>query len=169
MDSAIILGPNGLPITVDNPLQVTFTKDITIGDVNEKAVSNGAWAPIGDGSTVGGVTSYPLPVSPSGSNTNLDSTTTALGASGTYTTATPFSLTPYKTIVGSVYSDQSGTLLVEQSWDNTNWDVQSSISVTGGTGQGFDITIVAPKGRLSYTNGTAAQTVFRLYAGGKTL
>lgn len=104
------------------------------------------------------------------STTLLDSTTTALGADDTYTTATPFSTATWTSIVGSAYSDQSGTLLVEQSQDNVNWDVQSSVTVSGGSPTaGFDITVVGLYGRLSYTNGATAQTVFRLYARGKTL
>lgn len=102
--------------------------------------------------------------------TLLDSTTTALAASGTYTTATAFGLSGYKSIVGSAYSDQSGTLLVEQSQDGTHWDVQSTVTATGGSASGgFDVDVVGIWGRLNYTNGATAQTEFRLYARGKTL
>lgn len=100
----------------------------------------------------------------------LDSTTTALGVSGTYTTSNAFLLSRYKSIVGSAYSDQSGTLLIEQSQDGINWDVQSTVTVTGGSpSAGFDVDVVGTYGRLNYTNGATAQTVFRLYARGKTL
>jgi 5-hydroxyisourate hydrolase-like protein (transthyretin family) len=96
----------------------------------------------------------------------LDSTTTALAASGTYTTASAVSCAVYRRIVGSVYSDQNGTLNVQQSPDGTNWDVTSTFTVTGGTGQGFSVEVVAPYMRLDYVNGTTAQTTFRLYAWG---
>ena len=100
----------------------------------------------------------------------LDSSTSPLDASGTYTTASPFLLTGYKTVVGSAYSDQSGSLLVEQSQDGTNWDVQSTITITGGSpSAGFDVDVVSIYGRLNYTNGATAQTTFRLYARGKAL
>jgi hypothetical protein len=65
-----------------------------------------------------------------------------------------------------VYSDQNGTLNVQQSPDGTNWDVTSTFTVTGGTGQGFSVEVVAPYMRLDYVNGTTAQTTFRLYAWG---
>ncbi len=105
-----------------------------------------------------------------GSLSALDSTTTPLGANATYTTTTPFSLGEYRSVVGSVFSDQDGTLFVEQSPDGQHWDVQSSISVTGGgTAGGFTIDVIGPYGRLVYTNGPTAQTVFRLYAWGKSL
>jgi len=112
----------------------------------------------------------PRDVGLTGSLVTLDSTTTALAANGTYTTPTAFATGGYRSIVGSAYSDQSGTLLVEQSQDGTNWDVQSTVTVTGGSpSAGFEITIVSTYGRLAYTNGATAQTVFRLYARGKTL
>lgn len=100
----------------------------------------------------------------------LDSTTTALGSDGTYTTANAVLVSQHKTITGSAYSDQSGTLLVEQSPDGTNWDVQSTVTVTGSSASsGFEVTVVAKYARLSYTNGSTAQTSFRLYAWGKRL
>lgn len=97
----------------------------------------------------------------------LEWTTTALAASATYTGAS-VSVAAYVTIIGSVYSDQSGTLYVQQSPDNTNWDVSSSVAVTGGTGTGYQVTVTTPWARLEYVNGTTAQTVFRLYGWGKT-
>ncbi len=110
------------------------------------------------------------PVSLAGSVPLLDSTTTALGASGTYTTAAAFALAAYRSIIGSAYSDQSGTLLVEQSQDGSNWDAQSTVTVTGGSpSAAFEVRVVAPFGRLSYTNGGTAQTAFRLYARGSAL
>ena len=112
----------------------------------------------------------PRDVGLTGSLGLLDSSTTTLGASGTYTTSNAFGLSGYKSMVGSAYSDQSGTLLVEQSQDGMNWDVRSTITVTGGSpSAGFDVDVVGTYGRLNYTNGATAQTAFRLYARGKTL
>jgi hypothetical protein len=64
------------------------------------------------------------------SNTQLDSTTTPLAANATYMTAIPFDVTKYKTIVGSVIADQTGTLYIQQSNDGVNFDVMTSVSVT---------------------------------------
>ncbi len=91
------------------------------------------------------------------------STTTALGASVTFTSAS-FDVSSAKFIVGSVYADVDGTLYIEQSPDGTNWDVSSAFSVTGGTGIGFSVEVVAPYARVRYTNGATAQSSFRLYA-----
>jgi hypothetical protein len=104
-----------------------------------------------------------------GNFVSLDSTTAILGSNGTYSTTSPFSLLFYEKIVGTVISDQSGTLQIQQSWDEVNWDVVTTLNVSSNVGQGFVIDVVALFGRLVYTNGSTAQTKFRLYAGGKTL
>ena len=91
-----------------------------------------------------------------------DSTTTALGANATYT-GSSVETSGYKQIVGTVYADVDGTLKIQQSPDGTNWDVETSISVTGGSGKGFSIEVVAPYMRVVYENRGTAQTTFRLY------
>lgn len=67
------------------------------------------------------------------------------------------------TIVGSVVSDQGGTLLIEQSWDNVNFDISKSITVVANTAQALNEVIYLPFVRLKYTNGGTNQGVFRLY------
>lgn len=96
------------------------------------------------------------------------STDVALGANAVLTSKT-FMVSAFDKIVGSVYADQTGTLDVNQSYDGTHWDVQSSITVSASTPTGFNISVVAPYAQLVYTNGATAQTVFRLHVGGKTL
>ncbi len=93
-----------------------------------------------------------------------DSTTTALGASGTYTTATPMATDGYSRITGSVYANEAGTLNVEQSADGTNWDISSTFTVSASVGEGFSVELVCPNVRLNYANGATAQTAFRLYS-----
>lgn len=90
-------------------------------------------------------------------------TTTPLIADASYDSAS-FNLIGFSIITGGVFSDQSGSLEVQQSPDGTNWDVLSTFAVTGGTGQGFSVEIVYPFGRIVYTNGATAQTIFRLYS-----
>jgi len=72
-------------------------------------------------------------------------------------------------IIGSCYSDQSGTLKVQFSPDGTNWDVEEEISYTGGTKMGFSVEVVCPYCRIVYTNGATDQTVFRLYTFGRVI
>ena len=122
------------------------------------------------GGGVGGSSSNPSYTKLTGSlmPQTLSPAPAPLAASATYTSTT-LSLGVYDKIVGSVFADQTGTLDVNQSYDGTHWDVQSSITVSASTPTGFNISVVAPYAQLVYTNGATAQTVFRLNVGGKTL
>lgn len=91
-----------------------------------------------------------------------------LAANATYT-SNAVSMGAFDKIVGSVYANETGTLYINQSFDGTNWDVQSSITVDASTPTGFNISVVAPYAQVVYTNGGTAQTTFRLHVGGKTL
>lgn len=93
----------------------------------------------------------------------VDASTTALGASGTYNTPSPFTTAGSAKVVGTVFTDQAGTVYVDQSSDGTNWDATSSVSVTANTPTSFSVEVVAPYGRLRYVNGATAQTKLRLY------
>lgn len=97
-------------------------------------------------------------------------TTTPLGSAGTWNSTTPGNVPGHVTLTsggdtirGSVYSDQSGTIYIEQSGDHVNWDVSTSYAITGGNGQGFVENVVSPYCRLRYVNGATAQTAFRLF------
>jgi hypothetical protein len=65
-------------------------------------------------------------------------------------------------IVGSVFADQSGTIYIEQSPDGTNWDVQTSYTVSANDGKGFSEEIIAPYVRVRYTNDATNQGAFRI-------
>lgn len=69
----------------------------------------------------------------------------------------------YDRIAGTVFADQAGTLHVEQSSDGTNWDVDTSYSISASDGKGFSEELVAAFWRLRYVNGATPQTAFRLY------
>lgn len=86
-----------------------------------------------------------------------------LPANGTYESGTIYTgRSDY--VVGSAYSDQGGTLYIEQSTDDANWDISTSFAVIGGSGQGFSETIYLPYARIRFVNGAAAQGSFRIYA-----
>lgn len=91
-----------------------------------------------------------------------DYTTIPLSANSEWTSTTDSSTKTGK-VVGSVYSDVSGTLHVEQSPDGTNWDIVDSFTVAGGSGLKFNVEKVCTYLRVRYVNGSSAQTVFRLY------
>src|SRR5688572_30165098 len=67
-------------------------------------------------------------------------------------------------VVGLVFADQAGSLIIEQSADGSNWDLQETIAVVANTGQGFKKDLYAPYVRVRYVNGATPQTVFRLTA-----
>lgn len=90
----------------------------------------------------------------------FDATTTVLGNAEVYTGATLLSDT-YDSVIGAVFSDQAGTAFVDQSLDGTNWDIPTSIAVTGGTGTSISVPLIAPYFRIRYVNGATPQTVFR--------
>jgi hypothetical protein len=89
-------------------------------------------------------------------------TTTPLGANQSFTSYL-YPTAGYGKIVGTVYSDQDGILLVGQSPDGTNIDCISRFEIIGGGNWGFVVDVVAPYFSVRYINGNIAQTVFRLY------
>ena len=97
-------------------------------------------------------------------------TTAILGASGTWESDTtsypgyPVQVNLQQNPVGSIKTDQSGTLYIEQSPDGTNWDLSTSVSITGGTAQSINASLYLPWVRLRYVNGGTPQTYFRVYA-----
>ena len=90
-------------------------------------------------------------------------TTTALAANASWTSASEEILN-FGRITGTVFADVAGTLYVEQSPDNTNWDVVDSWSVTANAGLGFSVELVGRYVRVRFLNGATAQTTFRLFA-----
>jgi hypothetical protein len=74
-------------------------------------------------------------------------------------------------LVGSVFTDQPGTLLIKGTFEDPNgryfsghWDIQNSISVLASAGQSISEQVVAPFVQISFTNTSAtAQTVLRLF------
>jgi hypothetical protein len=90
----------------------------------------------------------------------FDATTTVLGNAEVYTGGTLLS-DLYDSVVGTVFSDQSGTAYVDHSTDGVNWDVSTSIAVTGGTGAAVDVPLYGGYFRIRYVNGATPQTVFR--------
>lgn len=85
-----------------------------------------------------------------------------LGNAGVYTSDW-IRVDQYDRITGIAFSDQGGSLVIQQSTDATNVDFASAaIAVTGGTGKEIDLKIYGEYFRAVYTNGTAPQTEFRL-------
>lgn len=65
-------------------------------------------------------------------------------------------------ITGGVFTDQSGTLFIEQSLDNgTTWDIYKSTPIVGGTALWFSEEVLVSPVRVRITNGATPQTVLR--------
>lgn len=67
-------------------------------------------------------------------------------------------------ISGSVFSDQGGTIFIEQSGDGLNWDISTDYAVTASDGKGFSEALYMPYVRVRYVNGGTNQGAFRLFA-----
>ena len=68
-------------------------------------------------------------------------------------------------VAGYIISDQPGILVIAQTFDGTNYDIQDTIDYAGGdVGTSFNIDIIAPTFQISYTNGGEAQSYMRLFA-----
>lgn len=69
-------------------------------------------------------------------------------------------------IGGSVFTDQAGEILLQQSFDNgKNWDISTKVAVSASTGTKFSEEVIAPLWRVIFKNTASSnQTVIRLYA-----
>jgi hypothetical protein len=71
----------------------------------------------------------------------------------------------HDTVLGSIKTDQAGTLHVEQSLDGVNWDFDTTVAVVANTGAQFNVTLVAPYWRLRMVNTAGSnQTFLRIAA-----
>lgn len=68
----------------------------------------------------------------------------------------------YRRVTGRSYSDQAGSLAIQESDDGVTWDTVATVACAAGTVETFDVELYLPQVRAVYTNGTVAQTVFRL-------
>jgi len=90
-------------------------------------------------------------------------TTIPLGAGNTFT-GQLHDAAIYKTIFVTAYSDQNGTIKIQQSGDKTNWDLENTQAVAGGTGISLNVDLSLRYVRIVYDNGGVAQTIFRLFS-----
>ena len=95
--------------------------------------------------------------------TQLDASQVPLGIGGSFTSASKRG-NCWRYLRGSVFTDQNGTLFIEQDADNMNFKIQDTINIVANVGIGFKIPITSMFIRFRYVNGAVAQTVFRVYA-----
>ena len=95
---------------------------------------------------------------------NIDagnSSTTPLAGSGTFS-GTGIDVSVYGVITVFVFADQAGTLNIEFSTNNTNWDDVNSYPISASTAFSVQFGPQAKFFRVVYQNGSSAQSVFRL-------
>jgi len=96
----------------------------------------------------------------------VDTSSTPLAALGVYSSLI-FDSSIYNSICGTVFADQNGTLTIKFSHDGLNFDSEDTVTYYLGVKYGFEI---RPKSRycqVDFTNGSVAQTVFRITIVGK--
>lgn len=90
-----------------------------------------------------------------------NSSTTPLAGNGTFS-GTAIDVSVYGVITIFVFADQAGTLNIEFSTNNTNWDDINSYAVSASTALSVQFGPQAKFFRVVYQNGSSAQSVFRL-------
>ena len=90
-----------------------------------------------------------------------NSSTTALGAAGTFTGRAE-DVSVYAAVNVFAFTDQAGTLFVEFSVDGQNWDKSNSYVVSASTANSQSLAPPAQFVRVRYVNGATPQTSFRL-------
>lgn len=93
-----------------------------------------------------------------------NSSTTPLGISGVFT-GTGVDVTGYHSMSLVVLADEDAAtagLSIEFSTDNSNWDEAFAHDILADVGEAFIIPRIAQFFRIVYTNGTTAQTSFRM-------
>lgn len=110
------------------------------------------------------------PVPTTGALAVLDKTTVVLAGAATYIGAAQV-CGSYKTINATAFADQTGTVLIEQSFDPAfgTIDASATSAVTASTPTTLTAARVAPYCRLKYTNGVTIQGTFRAYLSGSTV
>ena len=93
---------------------------------------------------------------------NGNSSTSALNAAATFT-GTGKDVSEFTSVVVACKTDQAGTLYIEFSPDNTNWDSSLTFSVLASTNEIHRLTVTRKYMRVRFTNTSASnQTYFRL-------
>lgn len=95
-----------------------------------------------------------------------NSSTAVLGAAGVFTGTSEDVLNYNEIRIAVTASHASATdgLSIQQSPDNTNWDITDTYTIPAATGKTFSVPRQARYFRIVYTNGGTLQTSFRLQA-----
>jgi len=105
-----------------------------------------------------------LPVGEPGVVSTNNSTTSVLAAAGVFTGTSEDVLAYNELRISVIASHASATdgLSIQQSSDNSNWDITDTYTIPATTGKTFSVPRQARYFRIVYTNGGTLQTSFRL-------
>jgi hypothetical protein len=68
-------------------------------------------------------------------------------------------------IGGSVFSEQTGSIVVQQSFDGgEHWDIATEKSVTAKTAASFEVQVIAPLAQIKFVNGSTLSKEVRIFA-----
>lgn len=145
----------------------------TAANLNATVVGTGTFATQLTGATnninnISGSITLPTGASTAAQQIGLISTnnsSTATLTSGSTFTGTADDASAYAEIRVTVFSDQASAtngLSIQQSTDNTNWDITDTYTIAASTGKTFAVPRQARYIRVVYTNGGTNQGVFRL-------
>lgn len=99
-----------------------------------------------------------------GSVSTDNSSASPLNSGATFT-GVGMDVSVYSSVVVAAKTDQDGTLYIEFSPDNSNWDSSLSFSLTAGTNEVHRLTVTRKYFRVRFTNTSASnQTYLRLQA-----
>jgi hypothetical protein len=165
---------NKWPVQVTDGTNVMPTADVASRAQFDKITDGTNTAAVKAASTPAAATDPALVVAVSPNNSiattsgtqtsNIDagnSSTTPLSGNATFT-GTGIDVSGYGVITVFVFADQAGTLNLEFSIDNSNWDDILPYSIYASTSEHIQIGPQARFFRIVYTNGSSAQSVFRL-------
>lgn len=105
-----------------------------------------------------------LRIDMNGTVSSNNSTTVALAGGATFTGTSDDAINYNEIRISVIASHASATdgLSLQQSSDNTNWDITDTYTIPAATGKTYSVPRQARYFRLVYTNGATLQTSFRL-------
>ena len=123
-------------VIVDSSASIAVTGPLTDAQLRNSAV------PVSGPLTDAQLRATPVPVSTAAVST-VNSTTATLAAGATFT-GTGDDVSIYPSVVVALKTDQAGTLYIEFSPDNTNWDSSLSFSVAAAVNEVHRLSVTRP-------------------------
>lgn len=88
--------------------------------------------------------------------------TQAVNANATVT-GQSYDLEDYERFTAAAFADADGTLIIEQSPNDSDWDLRTETAVSANRGESLTIELELRYARATYENGSQNQTEFRLF------